>query len=100
MNTPWGGQSGWAAKTLLVAFHGESYGGEKFFLILDRLCADFSRHIDLIELMYICLTLGFGGRYQIEADGRAKLADITEEHYRRTKDIGRSSSGGSGVEGV
>ena len=85
MNTPWGQQSGWAAKTLLVIFHGESYGGEKFFVILDRLCADFSRHIDLIELMYICLTLGFGGRYQIEADGRAKLADIQEDLYRRLK---------------
>ena len=85
LNTPWGGQSGWAAKTLLVVFHGESYGGEKFFVILDRLCADFSRHIDLIELMYICLTLGFGGRYQIEADGRVKLADIQEELYRRIK---------------
>jgi type VI secretion system protein ImpK len=85
MNTPWGQQSGWAAKTLLVVFHGESYGGEKFFVILDRLCADFSRHIDLIELMYICLTLGFGGRYQIEADGRAKLADIQEDLYRRLK---------------
>ncbi|MFC5438021.1 type IVB secretion system protein IcmH/DotU [Rhodanobacter umsongensis] len=85
MNTPWGQQSGWAAKTLLVIFHGESYGGEKFFVILDRLCADFSRHIDLIELMYICLALGFGGRYQIEADGRAKLADIQEDLYRRLK---------------
>ena len=85
MNTPWGQQSGWAAKTLLVVFHGESYGGEKFFVILDRLCADFSKHIDLIELMYICLALGFGGRYQIEADGRAKLADIQEELYRRIK---------------
>lgn len=85
MNTPWGQQSGWAAKTLLVIFHGESYGGEKFFVILDRLCADFSRHVDLIELMYICLALGFGGRYQIEADGRAKLADIQEDLYRRLK---------------
>jgi type VI secretion system protein ImpK len=85
MNTPWGQQSGWAAKTLLVVFHGESYGGEKFFVILDRLCADFSRHIDLIELMYICLALGFGGRYQIEADGRSKLIDIQEELYRRIK---------------
>jgi type VI secretion system protein ImpK len=85
MNTPWGEQSGWAAKTLLVVFHGESYGGEKFFVILDRLCADFSRHIDLIELMYVCLALGFGGRYQIQADGRARLADIQEDLYRRIK---------------
>lgn len=85
LNAPWGEQSGWAQKTLLVTFHGESYGGAKFFQILERLCADFSKHIDLIELMYICLALGFAGRYQIEAGGRAKLADIQEDLYRRIK---------------
>lgn len=86
LNAPWGEQSGWSQKTLLVTFHGESYGGAKFFQILERLCADFSRHIDLIELMYLCLALGFGGRYQIESGGRAKLADIQEDLYRRIKD--------------
>ncbi|WP_245188164.1 type IVB secretion system protein IcmH/DotU [Frateuria flava] len=86
LNAPWGEHSGWAQQTLLVAFHSESYGGAKFFQILERLCADFSRHIDLIELMYICLALGFGGRYQIEAGGRAKLADIQEDIYRRLKE--------------
>ncbi|GAB3792471.1 DotU family type VI secretion system protein [Dyella agri] len=85
LNAPWGEQSGWAQQTLLVTFHGESYGGAKFFQILERLCADFSRHIDLIELMYICLALGFGGRYLIEAGGRAKLADIQEDLYRRIR---------------
>jgi type VI secretion system protein ImpK len=86
LNAPWGEHSGWAQQTLLVAFHSESYGGAKFFQILERLCADFSKHIDLIELMYICLALGFGGRYQIEAGGRAKLADIQEDLYRRIKE--------------
>jgi type VI secretion system protein ImpK len=86
LNAPWGEQSGWAQKTLLVTFHGESYGGAKFFQILERLCADFSRHVDLIELMYICLALGFAGRYQIEAGGRAKLADIQDDVYRRIKE--------------
>jgi type VI secretion system protein ImpK len=86
LNAPWGEHSGWAQQTLLVAFHSESYGGAKFFQILERLCADFSKHIDLIELMYICLALGFGGRYQIEAGGRAKLADIQEDLYRRLKE--------------
>ncbi len=85
LNAPWGEQSGWAQQTLLVTFHGESYGGAKFFQILERLCADFSRHLDLIELMYICLALGFGGRYLIEAGGRAKLADIQEDLYRRIR---------------
>jgi type VI secretion system protein ImpK len=85
LNAPWGEQSGWSQKTLLVMFHGESYGGAKFFQILERLCADASRHIDLIELMYICLTLGFAGRYQIEAGGRARLADIQEDLYQRIR---------------
>ncbi|HET7557064.1 MAG TPA: type IVB secretion system protein IcmH/DotU [Rhodanobacteraceae bacterium] len=85
LNAPWGEQSGWSQKTLLVMFHGESYGGAKFFQILDRLCTDASKHIDLIELMYICLALGFAGRYQIEAGGRAKLADIQEDLYQRIK---------------
>lgn len=85
LNAPWGEQSGWSQKTLLVTFHGETYGGAKFFQILERLLGDATRHIDLIELMYLCLMLGFAGRYQIEAGGRAKLADIQEDLYRRIR---------------
>jgi len=85
LNTPWAEHSGWAAKTLLTIFHSETYGGEKFFLILDRLTQDFAKHLDLIEMMYLCIALGFGGRYQIEPAGQARLADIQEELYRRIK---------------
>jgi type VI secretion system protein ImpK len=87
LNTPWSEQGGWASKTLLATFHGETYGGEKFFLILDRLGQDFAKHLDLIELMYLCLALGFGGRYAIEPGGQAKLADIQEDLYRRIKPL-------------
>ena len=87
LNSPWGDQSGWAQKTLLVTFHGETYGGAKFFQILDRLSADFSRHLDLIELMYICLALGFGGRYLIEPGGQGRLTDIQEDLYRRIRSL-------------
>ncbi|MBN3728860.1 type IVB secretion system protein IcmH/DotU, partial [Burkholderia sp. Ac-20379] len=84
---PWGDLSGWAQKTLLVTFHGETYGGAKFFQILDRLSADFSRHLDLIELMYICLALGFGGRYLVEPGGLGRLADIQDDLYRRIRGL-------------
>lgn len=87
LNTPWGEHGGWSAKTLLATFHSENYGGEKFFVILDRLGQDFAKHIDLIELMYLCLALGFAGKYAIEAGGQARLADIQEELYRRIKPI-------------
>jgi type VI secretion system protein ImpK len=86
-NAPWGDMSGWAQRTLLVTFHGEAYGGAKFFQILDRLSVDFSRHLDLIELMYICLALGFGGRYLVEPGGPARLADIQDDLYRRIRGL-------------
>jgi type VI secretion system protein ImpK len=86
-NAPWGELSGWTQKTLLVTFHGETYGGAKFFQILDRLCADFSRHLDLIEMMYVCLALGFGGRYLVEPGGLGRLADIQDDLYRRIRGL-------------
>ena len=86
-NAPWGETSGWAQKTLLVTFHGETYGGAKFFQILDRLSADFSRHLELIEMMYICLALGFGGRYLVEPGGLGRLADIQDDLYRRIRGL-------------
>lgn len=85
LNSPWGEHSGWASRTLLVTFHGESYGGAKFFQLLDRLLQDVPRHVELLELMYACLALGFSGRYQIEAGGRARLADIQDDLYRRIR---------------
>jgi type VI secretion system protein ImpK len=85
LSARWGERSGWSQKTLLVTFHSETYGGAKFFQILERLYADAARHIDLMELMYVCLALGFAGRYQIEAGGRAKLADIQQDLYQRIR---------------
>ncbi|WP_115573809.1 type IVB secretion system protein IcmH/DotU [Xanthomonas campestris] len=85
LNAPWGERSGWSQKTLLVVFHSESYGGAKFFQILERLCADVARHLDLIELMYLCLVLGFVGRYQIEAGGLARIGEIQDDLYRRIR---------------
>ncbi len=83
MNTPWGAQSGWSTQSLLVTFHREASGGEKFFQILERVSADPSRYLSLLELLYICLALGFEGKYRLDERGAAKLADIRSDLYRR-----------------
>lgn len=85
LNAPWGERSGWAQKTLLTSFHGESYGGAKFFVILERLGQDVPRHVELLELLYLCLALGFAGRYQIEPDGAARLSAIQDDLHRRIR---------------
>jgi type VI secretion system protein ImpK len=77
-STPWG--SGvWAAKhSLLVLFHNETWGGEKFFLLLSKLAQSPAQNRDLLELLYVCLALGFEGRYRVIDNGRAQLETLRE----------------------
>jgi type VI secretion system protein ImpK len=65
MDTPWGGESFWQEKPLLGQFHNDTWGGERFFKILQEARDDPSRNIDLLELMYLCLAFGFGGTYKL-----------------------------------
>jgi len=53
----------WSADQLAVRFHGDNKGGDKVFLLLGRLSASPAQHIDLIEVLYAILGLGFEGRY-------------------------------------
>jgi type VI secretion system protein ImpK len=83
--TPWGAQSDWAQQTLLVALHREAWGGEKFFEMLERIWNDPGRHIDLMELQYLCIALGFTGKYQVQERGQARLAEVQNELYRKIR---------------
>jgi type VI secretion system protein ImpK len=76
-STPWG--SGvWAKQSLLVLFHNETWGGEKVFLLLSKLAQAPAQNRDLLELLYICLALGFEGRYRVIDNGRAQLETLRE----------------------
>jgi type VI secretion system protein ImpK len=88
LSTPWGAQSEWAQQTLLVVLHREAWGGEKFFEMLDKVSDDPDRHIDLMELQYLCIALGFAGKYQAQAlaQGHSKLAEVQQALYRKIRD--------------
>jgi type VI secretion system protein ImpK len=72
-NMPWGASPEWVQQSLLVTLHREGFGGEKFFQLLDKAMEDPRRNIDLLELMYVCLALGFEGRYSVIDNGRVQL---------------------------
>ena len=76
-STPWGGGV-WNSRSLLVAFHNEAWGGEKFFVILQRLSQDPRANLDLLELMYLCLSLGLEGRYRVIDRGHEQLATLRD----------------------
>ncbi|WP_226858497.1 DotU family type VI secretion system protein [Diaphorobacter aerolatus] len=75
-NTPWGTQSGWNKQSLLVQFHNETWGGERVFQLLSRLAQDPAKHLDLLELIYSVLALGFEGRYRVVDNGRSQLDGV------------------------
>ncbi len=82
LNTPWGHASGWAQRSLLSLFHKEVSGGKRFFEMLRSLMRHPEKHLDLLELMYVCLSLGFEGSYRIEAGGREQLERIRNDLYQ------------------
>lgn len=69
LNTSWGSQSFWTHDSLLTSFYSSSQGGETFFNQLDNCLSNPCNHLDLLELMYVCLSLGFLGRYRLEKNG-------------------------------
>ncbi len=87
LNTPWGAHSTWAAQTLLIIFHRESFGGEKFFQIVEKVSADASRYVNLMELLYGCLAIGFEGRYRLDARGAVLLAEIQRGLFERIRSV-------------
>lgn len=72
--TPWGRD--WARGGLLAEARGETGAGDEFFAQLDGMLAAPAAHIELLEFCYICLALGFEGRYRSGEGGRQALAQI------------------------
>lgn len=82
LSTPWGMQSSWTQQSITSVFHNEVIGGERFFDILEQMQADLGHHAPVVELMYLCTSLGFEGRYRVLPRGVAALTDLREGVYR------------------
>ncbi|SEM60389.1 type VI secretion system protein ImpK [Pseudomonas sp. ok272] len=82
VTTPWGKESQWSQMSLLSRFHRETFGGEKFFRVLTRLSKDPVKHLTMLELMYLCLALGFEGKYRVQVRGLLELEQLRDALYR------------------
>ncbi|WP_349572236.1 type IVB secretion system protein IcmH/DotU [Azotobacter salinestris] len=87
VTTPWGDESEWSQMSLLSRFHNETFGGEKFFRLLERLGRNPVKHLALLELMYLCLALGFEGQYRVLPRGMLELEAIHDALYRQIRQL-------------
>jgi len=81
LNTPWGSSGTWSQRSLVSAFHQEVRSGERFFDVLKQMCDNPGRFLPVIELMYICMSLGFIGQYRLSRRGVGDINRIREETY-------------------
>ncbi|MGP5231589.1 type VI secretion system protein TssL, long form [Psychrobacter celer] len=63
----------WSQRSLLVSFFDETWGGERFFEILEKAKLDVDKNLYLIEFIYLCLQFGYKGKYQIANNGETIL---------------------------
>lgn len=85
LSTKWGQQSQWMQQTLLNAIHQETWGGERFYLILKTMAEMPASHLDLLELLFVLLSIGFEGQYfndqiGIREEIRHSLFNLITQH--------------------
>ena len=79
----------WLRKPLQAELFGTHTAGEEFFVSLQQLLGrgDSADLADLIEIHYLCLLLGFNGRYSAGNRGElAQIMNLTGEKIRRIRD--------------
>ena len=77
--TPWGRD--WAQGGLLAEVHGAADGSEEFFSQVEKALIAPAAHAEMIELLYVCLALGFEGRYRGGEGARQALAQVRSRLY-------------------
>lgn len=81
LNTPWGSTGLWASRSLVSTFHQEVRSGDRFFDLLAQVRQNPGTMLPVLQLMYLCLSLGFMGRHRLSQRGPAEIARLREETY-------------------
>ena len=89
LGTDWGAHSVWSQHSLLSRFHNETWGGEKVFAITARMEQEPERYRDMLEFIYLCLCLGFEGRYKVMTNGRDEYEQIIRGLYEQIRGLHR-----------
>jgi type VI secretion system protein ImpK len=64
LHSPWGAASAWNARALTASLYREIHNDDQIFDIFNRLRQEADKFLPVIELIYLCLSLGLLGRYR------------------------------------
>ena len=83
----WQSKESWVANPLQLEIFNRYDAGEKFFQLLDRFRARPYDYIELLEVYFLCISLGFKGKYSL--NDQQSLRQLIEETYSDYKTVGR-----------
>jgi type VI secretion system protein ImpK len=78
---PWAKTLGWQENSLSWQLAHTKLANQDFFSILDQATKLSAANLDILELGYVCLSLGFQGKYRYAKDGALKLTQIADDIY-------------------
>ncbi len=86
INTPWGSEAvgpggGWGEPLVVTFFGAAMADSERFFSVLDKIKGNPAKFLPLMELMYLCLSLGYMGRYRGTPRGAAEVDRVRADIY-------------------
>jgi type VI protein secretion system component VasF len=87
-----GATASWVGRSLAVHFHGDTKGGMGVFRVIGRLVSEPQEHIDLLELMWMILRLGFMGVYRQSGNGRREIENMSRQIHVMVNDCRRAGS--------
>lgn len=86
----------WASTPLQIVYSGKNWAGRQFFdEHLDKLLEDVEANADVIEVYYLCLVLGFKGKYGIGLyeNEEQRRREVIEDVAAKLRSVGRLKPG-------
>lgn len=82
----WKGADGWLHQhSILGHYYQETYGGEKFFQLLNQFAKEPIKYMQHLKLMYVCLSLGYRGKYARLQNDNGQVEKVRQELYAHIK---------------
>ncbi len=86
-NLPGANQVYWKRHSLTAHFFADPNPSVGFFIRLHRMSGNPAQHAIILELMFVCLGLGFEGQYRTARDGQVALVSLRTDLYHRFRSV-------------
>ena len=87
LQTPWAKDSDWTSKTLISAYFQETWGGERFFTLLQQMMTAPLTAVREIEFYFFCIEFGFEGKYRLASNGPGELSRIQDDLFQFLRSV-------------